>query len=772
MADKTVMTELIVDARGAEVGSAAYVRAMKAAQTAIDRQIDRTKALDVAMEKQAAAYVGGAQSIGRVAGAWDRLRSSIDPVAAAEIKAQKAVEAATIAADNAVKRGLATEIQAAEVLQKLKQQQVVDLERVRDAQQNLIDTQIAGTKVANNNSDGPINSANVAAQFQDVFVTAQMGMNPLQIALQQGTQLSAVLGPLGAAGAVKSLGAAFMSLVNPVTLVTLAAVAGVAALIQWAFSAGSSTDKATDSLKLHDEWLAKILTGYEAAADAAQKVSEKAQQLPQESVVSDLTVKRTEDQKAYQASVEALTGANLKLQLSELDLYQTASNNMDAARGQADALLALQAAIDPLNPDLNALHANLTKIKNSAVDDVIKEVAAKMLELVDAARQTKAAVDGTVESLNSLQSISMAEWTKSIGGLQGIGDSIDKIKQLTPELRSTREIVNDIFKGSAGQARTTSELQALADAAAAANDALTKDEERKAALKAANSAHEATPAEKFGKSTASTEQQIASLNLEAEALDKTSFAATKAKVTFDLLNAAKEAGLPIDADVTAQIDTLSTAMADAQLTLEGLHEMLANRTPWEVMGEEIERLQELLDKGKISNEDYVAGVGRAVEDMVSKYASGANNVIDNLEKITDAMGLQGKAAFDVQKTISIARAVVAGGEAIVHAYNAGMVFGLPGAIAFAGIAAAATGAQIAAIASTTYQSKSAPSASTGGSGSSAATTAVPRQSTLIQLVGNSNTQVSLGDVKSLLDQLNDEASQSGMEIVTRFKGAA
>src|SRR5690606_5253374 len=37
------------------------------------------------------------------------------------------------------------------------------------------------------------NSANIAAQFQDIAVMTQMGIaNPLTIALQQGTQLSAV----------------------------------------------------------------------------------------------------------------------------------------------------------------------------------------------------------------------------------------------------------------------------------------------------------------------------------------------------------------------------------------------------------------------------------------------------------------------------------------------------------------------------------------------------------------------------------------------------
>jgi Prophage tail length tape measure protein len=62
---------------------------------------------------------------------------------------------------------------------------------------------------------GGMHTANIAAQFQDIAVTSAMGMSPMQIALQQGTQLSAVLGEGGAAGAVKMLAAGFVSMINP-----------------------------------------------------------------------------------------------------------------------------------------------------------------------------------------------------------------------------------------------------------------------------------------------------------------------------------------------------------------------------------------------------------------------------------------------------------------------------------------------------------------------------------------------------------------------------
>jgi len=267
----------------------------------------------------------------------------------------------------------------------------------------------------------------------------------------------------------------------------------------------------------------------------------------------------------------------------------------------------------------------------------------------------------------------------------------------------------------------------------------------------------------------STRTRIDQLMAEADALGMTNAAGELLKNTQDLLSQAEATGIPITNERRAQIEAMAVSLTDAQLALEGLHITMENETPWEKMGRAVEKLQEQMERGDITNRDYNIGVGQAVEEMANSYGDAASNVIDNLEKITDAMGLEGEKAFEVQKTLSLARAVVAGGEAIVHAYNAGMVFGLPGAIAFAGIAAAATAAQIGAIASSTYQSKTAIGAG-GGASAAPAAPAPARQSTLINLVGNSNTQVSLGDVKSLLDKLNEEASANGMEIVTRFKG--
>lgn len=71
------------------------------------------------------------------------------------------------------------------------------------------------------------NPANIAAQFQDIGVTAAMGMNPLMIALQQGTQLSAAM-----AGGIGNLGKAIAQVLSPTSLLTIGLVALAAAGLQ------------------------------------------------------------------------------------------------------------------------------------------------------------------------------------------------------------------------------------------------------------------------------------------------------------------------------------------------------------------------------------------------------------------------------------------------------------------------------------------------------------------------------------------------------------
>lgn len=79
------------------------------------------------------------------------------------------------------------------------------------------------------------NMGNLVAQFNDIGVMMMAGQNPLQLAVQQGTQISQVIGPMGATGAVRALGSAFIGMLNPISLITIGSIAAAAAMSNWLF---------------------------------------------------------------------------------------------------------------------------------------------------------------------------------------------------------------------------------------------------------------------------------------------------------------------------------------------------------------------------------------------------------------------------------------------------------------------------------------------------------------------------------------------------------
>lgn len=169
---------------------------------------------------------------------------------------------------------------------------------------------------------GAFQTSNIAAQFQDIAVTTAMGMSPLQIALQQGTQLSAVLGPMGASGAVKGLAAAFASVLNPVSLLTIGVIAAGAAAVQYFTDAGEEAASLDDILNRHEKNIQKLGPAYEAAKQKAKEYA------TDPSVVNALL---SDDMKKAQAKLKEEIGNTLKA--IEAELLQFAAKNNGSLLG-------------------------------------------------------------------------------------------------------------------------------------------------------------------------------------------------------------------------------------------------------------------------------------------------------------------------------------------------------------------------------------------------------------------------------------------------------
>lgn len=128
-------------------------------------------------------------------------------------------------------------------------------------------------------------TANLAAQFQDIAVQLQSGTSPLTIALQQGTQISAALGPMGAGGAVKALGGAFLSLLNPVSLAVIAIIGAGGAAVQYFSSVLSEGEKSNAKIKEQEQLIRAVA---ERWGDAVPSLQAYVDQLKRAKDIEDL----------------------------------------------------------------------------------------------------------------------------------------------------------------------------------------------------------------------------------------------------------------------------------------------------------------------------------------------------------------------------------------------------------------------------------------------------------------------------------------------------
>ncbi|MER9494093.1 phage tail length tape measure family protein [Mesorhizobium sp. M0320] len=279
MADEVLVTELTIDARQAEVGSATYVKAMKAAQSAVDRVIDQANAANVAMEKQSTVMTGTAGSISSTAKAWDRLKASADPA----FRATRDMERALLTADAASRKLGIDEAERARVLDLVRQKTDAVSASTRAGTTHIASVGTAAKLTSNQ-------MLNLSRQGNDVITMFALGAPPMQIFASQAGQVFDALesGPQGALGSLKAVGAGILNFVaTPLGgIVTAAGLAGVA-IGAYALAARQDIKSADEVLKGHKALIDEIAKAYPAAAAAAKKYEDQASQMPKSVIAAD-----------------------------------------------------------------------------------------------------------------------------------------------------------------------------------------------------------------------------------------------------------------------------------------------------------------------------------------------------------------------------------------------------------------------------------------------------------------------------------------------------
>lgn len=189
----------------------------------------------------------------------------------------------------------------------------------------------AGASAARGLQPMQMQTSNVAAQFQDIAVQlSQPGTSPFLIAMQQGTQLSAVLNQ--SKSPIAALSAGFMQMVNPISLATIALIALGGTAVQYLTSLLGDGRSATEVIKEQNDAIRRVAENWGEAVPALKAYVDQL----------DRAAQRGDQDLAYDALVDQQF-VGLKAQLGDIRAeFAAARIDLQAFGASAQEIDALQ----------------------------------------------------------------------------------------------------------------------------------------------------------------------------------------------------------------------------------------------------------------------------------------------------------------------------------------------------------------------------------------------------------------------------------------------
>jgi lambda family phage tail tape measure protein len=355
------------------------------------------------------------------------------------------------------------------------------------------------------------NTANIAAQFQDVGVTAAMGMNPLTIALQQGTQLSAIINSMERP--LAGIAAAFTSIINPVSLLAIGFVALTASLIQMT------------------DWIAvgkSVLTGL---ASAVEYVA------PALGYLAGALTVATAAWVAYSAVVAVINWQSTVAGIVSVatSFYKLASSVAIAAASMASSWLVAMGPIGWVTAGIIAV-TGLVAVFNKSLSGIM--------------------------GMDVLQAIKTGI-NKAVGFFFGLFEGVWAMAQefLKKMKGQSQQTLGEAFSGAFDGALERDYVGIIKDAAGKAGAALrgaasnlgVKSDEKKGGGK--------TEAERYEDIVRGAERRISTLESEQRAIGATVFETARLKYETELLNDAQQKNITLSDAQKKQLGDLATQMA-------------------------------------------------------------------------------------------------------------------------------------------------------------------------------------------------------------------
>lgn len=259
--------------------------------------------------------------------------------------------------------------------------------------------------------------ANLAAQFQDIGVQLAGGQSPFLIALQQGSQITGVLGQSGAAGAVQLLGSAFASLLSPVSLVTIATIAAGGAAIQYFADLISAGAESEDTLRKQEELIAEVAKQWGGAVPALKEYVDQLERAKEQTDLISAT--ETLADRQWTTARDAIAELNIEF----VDL----KSRLEDAGTQEEVLLALQDGWNSLNEAVKDGRAD-----QEAMQQVTDQLAAAMAETAVTATEEWTASFGNLSQAIAGAAQQASRFREEALQALTVGENGPSLNQLSP----------------------------------------------------------------------------------------------------------------------------------------------------------------------------------------------------------------------------------------------------------------------------------------------------------------------------------------------------
>lgn len=473
------------------------------------------------------------------------------------------------------------------------------------------------------------NNSNILSQFQDIGVTAAMGMSPLMIALQQGTQLSAVLASMEKP--LAGLVAGFTGLFGAISLLTVGGIALVvwlAQMVNWIQVANTVVQAFAGVIQTLAPYLAvagaamallfgpaiisgilsatAFTLGYAAAATyagAAASVAWLASLGPITAIVGALALVVAAVY-TFGDEIKSAIGVDL------LEILKVAGNTMIAIFvGAVDGIVASFSRLPAALGDLMIQAANAVIKAVEGMVNAIAELINGFIFKINAAISSLPGWAGGNARLGDVGKVSFGELSNPFaGGAADVGKTI----QSSIDAASKTDYMGAIGKGigdaadyAKGKVMDLSKWLDKVDAAGGKKK------------KAGGAKGGKTEGEKFSDIVDGAERRIATLQAEYDAIGLTEQASAKLRYEQELLNQAQQKGI---------------TLTDAQRQqLSGLAEEMAN------LEAKTKYAKEAIDFAKDATKGFASDLRQGLADGKSLWEAFGNAAMNVLDKIVDKL---------------------------------------------------------------------------------------------------------------------------------------